>query len=113
MSDSDELREAAFVARRQFLGDGCAELSKEQARLLIKAADDVERLTTLINTPVVDDWLEGVRIEGAHQQERWGAEHDRGKTAADWFWLLGYLGGKALAAAMQGNTDKAKHHTIS
>jgi len=84
------------------------------------AADEIERLEAevgrlkaLINTPITDDWLEGVRIEAAHQQERWGAEHDAGKTPADWFWLLGYLGGKALSSAMVGNIAKAQHHTIS
>jgi hypothetical protein len=66
-----------------------------------------------INTPHTDDWFAGVRLEAAHQQERWGAAHDTGKAVSDWFWLLGYLGGKALASAMAGDVEKAKHHTIS
>lgn len=73
----------------------------------------VAELEALINTPTIDDWIEGVRLEAAHQQDRWGSEHDAGKTDPDWFWLVGYLAGKALFARMQGNLDKAKHHTIS
>ncbi len=34
-------------------------------------------------------------------------------AAADWFWLIGYLAGKALMHALAGDRDKAKHHTIS
>lgn len=75
--------------------------------------DRVAELERLINTPVVDDWLEGVRVEAAHQQERWGEDHDAGKSPADWFWLIGYLAGKALFAAIAGDQDKARHHTIS
>jgi hypothetical protein len=75
--------------------------------------EERDRLTRLINTPTTSDWLEGVRIEAAHQQERWGTDHDAGKTAADWFWLVGYLAGKALHAANAGDQEKARHHTIS
>jgi hypothetical protein len=72
-----------------------------------------ERLTGLLNTPHTDDWFNGVRLEAGHQIERWGADHDVGKQPHDWFWLIGYLAGKALHAAMTGNAEKAKHHTIS
>lgn len=74
---------------------------------------EVERLRGLINSPVTNDWIEGVRTEVVHQQERWGNDHDAGKTNPDWFWLVGYLAGKALFAAMQGDVEKARHHTIS
>jgi len=73
----------------------------------------IAELEKLVNTPAIDDWFNGVRMEAAHQQERWGSKHDAGKDATDWFWLLGYLAGKALAAAVSGDRDKAKHHTIS
>jgi hypothetical protein len=49
----------------------------------------------------------------AHQVERWGTVHDRAKAPADWFWLVGYLGGKALHANAAGDREKALHHTIS
>jgi hypothetical protein len=74
---------------------------------------EVERLTKLLNTPEVDDFAKGAVLEAAHQRERWPAEHDVGKTPFDWFWLVGYLAQKAAAAAVAGDVDKARHHTIS
>lgn len=71
------------------------------------------RLQGLINHPEVDAFLRGTHIEAVHQVERWGASSDRAKRASDWFWLLGYLAGKALRAAEAGNVEKAKHHCIS
>jgi len=96
------------VDRANAMDDACL-IAGEREQL--KA--EVDRLNALINTPHTDDWFEGVRLEPAHQIERWGTSHDEGKQPADWFWLLGYLGGKALAAALAGNIEKAKHHTIS
>jgi len=72
-----------------------------------------ERLKALINAPHTHHFLEAVRSEVAHQVERWGTVHDRAKEPADWFWLLGYLGGKALASHVAGDNEKALHHTIS
>ena len=66
-----------------------------------------------VNTPVTNDFLEGVRLEAAHQIERWGTEHDAGKTSADWFWLIGYLAQKVLFAQMMGDKEKALHHTTT
>lgn len=79
----------------------------------LAAEERVKALEQLINTPVVGSFLEAVRLEAAHQCERWGVDNDAGKEPADWFWLLGYLAGKALAAAMAGNKEKALHHSIS
>ena len=73
----------------------------------------VAELEALINTPQTVDWFDGVQLEAAHQQERWGTTHDGGKTAFDWFWLIGYLAQKAASSAVSGNVEKAKHHTIS
>lgn len=74
---------------------------------------EVERLRSLLNTPETADWFKGVELEAAHQQERWGSAHDAGKTALDWFWLIGYLAQKAAYARIAGDDEKAKHHTIS
>ena len=67
----------------------------------------------LINTPETADFMAAVPLEAIHQRERWGSEHDAGKTPFDWFWLVGYLAQKAAAAAVAGDTEKALHHTIS
>lgn len=66
-----------------------------------------------LNTPELYDFAKAVRLEGAHQRTRWGTEHDEGKEPADWFWLIGYLAGKALASHLKGDVDKALHHTIT
>jgi hypothetical protein len=88
-------------------------LGKSAARQLAEAKLEVARLEGLINTPTTTDWINGVRYEAAHQIERWGAEHDAGKSPFDWFWLIGYLAQKAAASAVEGDVSKAKHHTIS
>jgi len=72
-----------------------------------------DRLHALINTPETLRFLEGTRIEVAHQVERWGTVHDRAKEPADWFWLVGYLAGKALRAHLVADREKALHHCIS
>ena len=74
---------------------------------------EVQRCHELLNTPETADFLQGVKLEAAHQIERWGAPHDRSKSAENWFWLVGYLAGKALRAAVTGDRDKALHHCIS
>ncbi len=63
--------------------------------------------------PHIDDFMTGVAIEFTHQREAWGEAHDRSKSAENWFWLVGYLAGKALFATIKGDKAKALHHTIS
>lgn len=96
---------SAFASIASGLIDAKATIAALQAR--------IAELEAKLNTPELHDFSAAVVLEAAHQRERWGAEHDAGKEPADWFWLLGYLGGKALNAASSGNTDKALHHTIS
>ena len=71
------------------------------------------RLIALIWRPYIGVWLDEVMIEAAHQKDRWGEEHDEGKEGQDWFWLIGYLAGKALRAFLDGDMVKARHHTVS
>jgi hypothetical protein len=91
--------------------------SAKDLRALLEALKPMiaerERLLALLNTPEVDDWAKGAILEAAHQRERWGADHNAGKSPFDWFWLVGYLAQKAAASAVAGDTEKAKHHTIS
>jgi hypothetical protein len=82
-------------------------------RVLVEAETEVRRLRGLINHPEIEAFLRAVHIEAVHQVVRWGTSHDRAKRPADWFWLIGYLAGKALHAAVAGNVEKAKHHCIS
>ncbi|AEZ50825.1 hypothetical protein DC1_0003 [Burkholderia phage DC1] len=75
-----------------------------------KVQAELDRLNAIINTPHTDDFLKSVSIEAEHQRQRWD---DSGKTHADWFWLVGYLAGKALNALIAGDQDKAEHHVIT
>lgn len=74
---------------------------------------EIARLNQIINTPHADEFWKAASIEAEHQRQRWGAAGDAGKTPADWFWLVGYLAGKALHAHAAGNNEKAEHHIIT
>jgi hypothetical protein len=74
---------------------------------------EVARLNAIINSPQSDDFIRAVSTEAEHQRQRWGADGDAGKTPADWFWLVGYLAGKALHSHAAGNAEKAEHHVIT
>lgn len=74
---------------------------------------EIAELKRQINTPETMDFVLGLQLESTHQRYRWGADHDEGKSAFDWFWLIGYLAQKAAESAMRGDFEKAKHHTIS
>lgn len=73
---------------------------------------EVYRLSGLVNNPHIEDFLESVRLEAAHQIEHRNLE-DHHKSPFDWFWTCGYLCQKAASAAVAGDMDKALHHTIS
>lgn len=81
--------------------------------LMADAKVEIEYLRGLISRPYVGAWLDEILIEAAHQRDRWGAEQDHGKAPEDWFWLVGYLAGKALASHKAGDAAKAHHHTVS
>lgn len=85
---------------------------KKQAEALMSAIDQlkatVERLEQERDHPVLGDFIKAVPLEAAHQRERWGVEHDAYKTDADWFWLVGYLAGKAFHLP-----EKRLHHIIT
>jgi len=73
----------------------------------------VADLEATINNPLTHDFIEGVKVEIPFQEYKWGSEHDAGKLSSDWFWLIGYLSGKALRSAIEGDEEKAKHHIIT
>lgn len=67
----------------------------------------------LVNTPETKSFLDGVALEAIHQRERWGTEHDAGKTPFDWVFLIGHLATRAATNFLAGNHDKALHHAIT
>lgn len=69
-----------------------------------------------INTPELYDFIEATLNEALHQREKWGVEKDGGKTDADWFWLIGFLAGKALHNPPKddmGSVDARLHRIIT
>lgn len=93
-----------------FFGDP---LLPEVANIIHSLVDEVIDARRLLGAPELHDFARAVVLEAAHQRARWPSEHDAGKAPSDWFWLLGYLSGKALQAAATGYRDGALHHTIS
>lgn len=75
--------------------------------------EECSRLRALVDSPQTHDFLVAVQCEKAHQVHRWGLAHDRSKSAENWFWLVGYLAGKALRATITGDREKALHHCVS
>lgn len=88
-------------------------LSGDAAQTVGAAYAELKRLLGLINSPHTEEFLGAVRIEAAHQVLRWGDDHDRSKSAENWLFLVGYLGSKACRAQIEGDREKALHHTIS
>ncbi len=80
-----------------------------------RVAEEIDRFAAQHSpdTPEIEDFIIGALTEAQHQRARWGEAHDRSKSAENWYWLVGYLAGKALRASVQGDREKALHHTIS
>lgn len=66
-----------------------------------------------LNAPELHSFRDAVVLEAAHQRERWGSDHDAGKTFEDWLWLVAYLSTKASQANRYGDREKALHHIIT
>lgn len=88
-------------------------ITEAQYNAFVAAVQERDRLHDLINNPQTAEFLSAVQAEAAHQVEKWGEAHDRGKSAENWFWLVGYLAGKCLRCCITGDKHKALHHTIS
>lgn len=102
-----EIKARSGMASAAEKGMGFSGLSEDEARELVA---EVERLHGLINNPHTEQFLKAVRLEAAHQRERWGDAHDRQKSDADFFWTLGWLAGKAVRFESQ---EKRLHHIVT
>ena len=81
--------------------------------VICNSLEDIDQLVAIIekiNTPEIKDFLSAVENEAKHQRLRWPSEHDAGKTSPDWFWLIGYVAGKAINAT---KSEKILHHIIT
>jgi hypothetical protein len=87
-----EIEKLASFDHHLACNDDCTQ--KRLSRQLLVTLRERDTLYALLNTPEIHDFIKAVPLEAAHQRQRWGSDHDDGKTAADWFWLIGYLAGK-------------------
>lgn len=113
-ADADQHHICGIIAEcgkrvTQCPSDGVRQMANE----LLEARAELFRLRALINTPRTDEFFDVVRIEAAHQIERWGVEHDAGKRPEDWITLYMYLLGKAAKAHFDGDHEKLLHHIIT
>ncbi|MPS27597.1 MAG: hypothetical protein E2576_11190 [Alcaligenaceae bacterium] len=98
------------------LYSGTHPLGDSMARATVKApaangdASDAAKYRAL-HTPEIANFLSGVENEALHQRERWCTSGDAGKSDADWFWLIGYLAGKAIRP--DASVEKRLHHIIT
>src|SRR5262245_29230869 len=71
-----------------------------------------EECARQLGIPETQDFLGAALKEASYQRNRWGSTTDEGKTDADWFWLIGYLAGKALLNP-DGNQETRLHRIIT
>lgn len=105
------LRSEGHMTLAQELEEQVAALSTRVGEL-----DEKARKYDAINTPELYDFISATVNEALHQREKWGVEADGGKTDADWFWLIGYLAGKALHNPPKegmGDVDARLHRIIT
>ncbi len=109
MTDADLL-----LVRRVLEDTDPSTADVEHARMVLDALVlERDGLLLQLNTPHVVDFLEAVRIEAAHQRERWGAEHDARKDMEDWVALAVRLLGKVVNTHWEGDRQKHLHHIIT
>lgn len=74
---------------------------------------ELEGLKSKINSAEINDFIEGVRMEALYQRQKFGTNHDLGKSPEEWLWLIGFLATKATQANRYGDKEKYLHHIIS
>jgi len=77
-----------------------------------KVCEALREFDLIASQPITKDFLDGVTAEATFQRAKF-AKDDVSKQPQDWFWLVGYLGGKALRGHLEKDRLKALHHTIS
>lgn len=73
----------------------------------------LEYLENLISNPEIEDFLKGVKIEAAHQTEKWGLEIEETKYPHDYSLVLDKLKGKQAQAIWDKDIEKYKHHLVT
>lgn len=108
-AENARLKSVEFENKAVILDKAGANVAKLLG-MLEKVEAENARLDKLINAPEILDFIKAIQLESVHQRERWGRQHDEQKMDADWFWLIGYLAGKALFNP--GDDKKKQLHRI-
>jgi hypothetical protein len=93
-----------------------AERERDEARGAADRMREKAEAYDRINSPELYDFVSAVTNEALHQREKWGIDADGWKSDADWFWLIGYLAGKALHNPEKSEmtpTDARLHRIIT
>lgn len=90
--------------------DACKPLEAQTVAVPANTVLDILAAFQEINTPEVVEFVVAIQREAMHQRLRWPSEHDAGKADSDWFWLLGWLAGKAVHAT---DPEQRLHHIIT
>lgn len=89
------------------------QIEEERTYDLIRMSERIKELEDLINNPCITEFIEGVKIEQAHQTERWGANAENDKSPAYYSVVLDKLKGKQAVSIFDCDKDKYKHHLIT
>ncbi len=70
-------------------------------------------LERLINNPEIENFLEGVKLEAAHQIERWGLEKEERNPPHHYILVMAKILGKMSTDIFDRDVEKFKHHCIA
>lgn len=66
-----------------------------------------EAIHERLDTPEMLDFIQAVKVEAEHQRGKWTGT-DPMKSHADWYWLIGWLGGKAVTDPHESDDDRTE-----
>jgi len=78
-----------------------------------KLETENETYKTLINSPEINNFIEGLKLESSHQTIKWGNENEENKFPHDYALVMDKLKGKLALSIWDRNIDKYKHHLIT
>lgn len=82
-----------------------------------KSVEDLVRkygdLYAMLNRPEVEDFIQGVGVESAHQVMRWTAETEMSNPPHHYVMVVNKLLGKLCVAIWDRDREKFKHHAIT
>ncbi len=73
----------------------------------------LDKYHTMLNNPILDEFITGFKVEQAHQLERWGQSEEEQKPPHHYILVFTKLLGKLAVAVFDRDTNKFKHHLIT